>query len=73
MSVRWVLGVLALLWLALALSGCSGLAQLGGADAGKAFCGQLSANNPLATAPAAPVGQMTFSAPGGTRVALCTW
>jgi hypothetical protein len=58
----------------LLLDGCSGLAQIGGVDAGKALCGQLAANNPLASAPAAaPVGQITFSAPAGTRAAMCVW
>ena len=54
------------------LAGCS--AQLGSGDAGKCFGGQLDAPNPLVVAPEPTSrGQITFSAPAGTRAALCVW
>ena len=62
--------------LAAALSGCSLASQLGGLDAGKCIGAQLAANNPVQLAPAttAPAsGEITFSAPAGTRFALCAW
>ncbi len=67
MKLPFVLALLA------ALGGCSGLAQLGGLEAGKCLAGQLAANNPLGTPAMPATGQITFSAPAGTHAAMCVW
>ena len=66
---------LSILLVALALSGCSLATSLGGLDAGKCIGAQVDANNPiqLTPAPAPAGGTITFSAPAGTRFALCAW
>jgi hypothetical protein len=57
--------------LLLAITGCG--TTIGG-DAGKCFGGQVQPPSLSLGAPAAPPsGQFTFSAPAGSRFALCAW
>jgi len=65
---------LACIALIAALSGCSLASQIGGVETGKCIGAELDAKNPLAMpVPLIASGQITFSAPAGTRFALCSW
>lgn len=64
------------LWVILlvaAIGGCSGVTSVG-VEAGKCFAGQLTPPSLVPSTPMpAPTGQFTFSAPAGSKFALCAW